>query len=44
MPEQKPTEESEKKKPAANTFFQILHRSERKSDEEEAKDQDVAAV
>jgi hypothetical protein len=44
MSEKKQTEESEKKKPAANTFHSILHHSEPKSDEQEARDQDVTPV
>ena len=44
MSEKKQTEEQEKKKPAANTFYSILHRSEDKNDEQEAKDQNVTAV
>ena len=44
MSEQKQTKEQEKK-PAANTFFSILHRSDRKkSDEEEARDENVSGV
>ena len=44
MSEKKQTEGSEKKKPAANTFHSILHRSELESDEQEARDQDVSPV
>jgi hypothetical protein len=44
MSEQKKTEEQKEKKLAANTFFQIFQRTEHKSDEEEAKEQDVSAV